>query len=961
MAGGKGGNAPQQHHHRSQLSQTNKAFKSRHATKGSIKTAAKGRQEGTQPRVHKASPLGIAATPQGARQARRNLAKQTQQSKRAALVESTRIFGVGAGSSLAGTLGLGKGTAASGGGAPRICAVIDLAGGVAWDAVRMIEEEGEEGGIKPVPGRSSSEARQRGDAFSEIEATRFRQTIQFLPLPYGALWATLDACKCADFVLCVLSSTKSIEPGSWGELCLRALQAQGLPSVLIAVSTLNPQGNIGVGGSKKAGPVQRAVNETRKSLLSFAQYFAPEVEKVHSLDDRAERSALIRTLATSTPRRVAWRDFRAWTVSEGAEWVPSPDAASGSDAKGTLKIEGWVRGTPMSANRLVHIPDFGDFRFSKITYAPPSTAARYPRRNGKKEQLSSTDGMDAEMASGEVEPSEGEEKPLEGGDVLDERDDEYADDMRSTNEVDDMANEQTWPTEEEIASATGAAQEGVSDASLLPPAVPGITPRSIAKYKASTGGAPKLKGESAPSEKWKAAWIIESDEEDDEDDEDDEDKDEAHVEEDGEHGAEAISAPAIGPASSMKPSTSVQVESTDAALSDVGMEEDDYDEDEERAAWEAYQERRQREKEEREDAEFPDEVDTPMDIPARQRFARYRGLKSFRTSPWDPYEDLPRDYGRIYQFDNYGRTARRVEAAALVEGVQPGVRVCLWIEDVPREAAVRAQARGAGELPELQEGQQVPFVVFGLLRHEHKKSVLHMTVTRNTEYEEPVRSKDPLVLCLGPRRFRVNPIYSQNTLGSGKRSNGAHKFERYLAQGISGSVATVYAPITFGGSNAPAVLFRERDFAAGECGHDQRGVGARQTPHLVGMGSLLGAQPTRINAKRIFLTGHPYKVHKKTATIRFMFFNADDVRYFKPIMLHTKHGKTGHIREPLGTHGYMKAHFDGPISQMDTVLLPLYKRVFPKWAELFTSSREEMPLPRSQVKESEDEDAGMKI
>jgi len=44
-------------------------------------------------------------------------------------------------------------------------------------------------------------------------------------------------------------------------------------------------------------------------------------------------------------------------------------------------------------------------------------------------------------------------------------------------------------------------------------------------------------------------------------------------------------------------------------------------------------------------------------------------------------------------------------------------------------------------------------------------------------------------------------------------------------------------------------------------------------PHLVAMGSFLNPDTTRIIAKRIILTGHPFKVHKKTATVRYMFFN----------------------------------------------------------------------------------------
>lgn len=75
-----------------------------------------------------------------------------------------------------------------------------------------------------------------------------------------------------------------------------------------------------------------------------------------------------------------------------------------------------------------------------------------------------------------------------------------------------------------------------------------------------------------------------------------------------------------------------------------------------------------REKEQKEDLEFPDEIDTPIDIAARVRFQKYRGLQSFRTSPWDPYENLPIDYARIYQFENYTRTKNRVIARSSTGG-----------------------------------------------------------------------------------------------------------------------------------------------------------------------------------------------------------------------------------------------------------------------------------------------------
>lgn len=62
---------------------------------------------------------------------------------------------------------------------------------------------------------------------------------------------------------------------------------------------------------------------------------------------------------------------------------------------------------------------------------------------------------------------------------------------------------------------------------------------------------------------------------------------------------------------------------------------------------------------EAEDREFPDELNTPHDMNARDRFARFRALQSFRSSPWHPKENLPAEYNRIFQFENFNGTQKR--------------------------------------------------------------------------------------------------------------------------------------------------------------------------------------------------------------------------------------------------------------------------------------------------------------
>ncbi|KAI5476195.1 ribosome biogenesis protein Tsr1, partial [Pseudohyphozyma bogoriensis] len=704
------------------------------------------------------------------------------------------------------------------------------------------------------------------------------QSLRFVLLPSASdpssLFPIIDACSAADFVIFGLSSEEEVD--EQGETALRTLTGTGVG------------GQGGVFGVVKALPSNPALSSsTRGSLQSYLSHFFPSIDRVHCMDSTSEASIVVRSLCEKVPKGMRWRESRPRVLAEAVAW----EATEGD--LGTLRVEGVVRGGRLGANRLVHLQGYGDFMVERVTSAP--VAGRAPK---------SKDLMDVTPSAVDLSVP-----------------DEDADDLQSTNVPDDedlLLGEQTWPTEEEMASAPAASSS--RHAEMLPPALPGTTPKRVKKIP---------KGMS----NYQAAWIVdEEDEEDDYEGEEEDGDDEEMVEEEEEEEAASV----------------VMDSAVDDTISERPFADLSPEQEQEQLQKYLADRARERAHQNRDDLDFPDEIDTPLHIPARERFARYRGMKSFRTSPWDPYEELPIEYSRCFMFEDFKVMGRKMERKAQNEGVevsifahddvasfvsnnasnQPGTRVALYIKNVPSSVI-------ASYNPNL------PFVVFGLLKHEHKYSVMHFTIQRNTECHETVRSKDPLVLCLGPRRFLINPVFSQHTArNGGKGSNNVHKFDRFLRHGINASIATAYLPITFG--NQPAVLLRVPSSTEDP------------TIHLIGSGSLFSSDPTRITAKRLILTGAALKVHKKTATIRYMFFNQPDVEYYKPIQLRTKRGRTGHIRESLGTHGYFKAGFDGPIDQMDAICLNLYKRCYPKWGKVWDGSLVGAPKVREILEAAEE-------
>uniref|UniRef100_A0A2K6P6E3 Pre-rRNA-processing protein TSR1 homolog n=1 Tax=Rhinopithecus roxellana TaxID=61622 RepID=A0A2K6P6E3_RHIRO len=546
-------------------------------------------------------------------------------------------------------------------------------------------------------------------------------------------------------------------------------------------------------------PLKKQI-DARKKLSKAVEKRFPH-DKLLLLDTQQEAGMLLRQLANQKQQHLAFRDRRAYLFAHAVDFVPSEE----NNLVGTLKISGYVRGQTVNVNRLLHIVGHGDFQMKQID-APGDPFPLNPR--GIKPQ------KDPDMAM-EICATDTVDDTEEGLKVLMRADPDRQESLQAEVIPDPMEGEQTWPTEEELSEA----KDFLKESSKVVKKVPKGTSSYQAEWILDGGSQSGREGDEYEYDDMEREDFMEEESQD----------------ESGEEEEEECETMTVG-------------ESVHDDLYDEKV-----DEEAEAKMLEKY-------KQERLEEMFPDEVDTPRDVAARIRFQKYRGLKSFRTSPWDPKENLPQDYARIFQFQNFTNTRKSIFKE---------------IEEKEVEGA--------------------------------EMSVLNMVVRRNPGNTEPVKAKEELIFHCGFRRFRASPLFSQHTAAD------KHKLQRFLTADMA-LVVTVYAPITF--PPASVLLFKQK---------------SNGMHSLIATGHLMSVDPDRMVIKRVVLSGHPFKIFTKMAVVRYMFFNREDVLWFKPVELRTKWGRRGHIKEPLGTHGHMKCSFDGKLKSQDTVLMNLYKRVFPKW------------------------------
>eukprot|EP00002_Diphylleia_rotans_P024982 TRINITY_DN4933_c0_g1_i1.p1 TRINITY_DN4933_c0_g1~~TRINITY_DN4933_c0_g1_i1.p1 ORF type:complete len:737 (+),score=182.10 TRINITY_DN4933_c0_g1_i1:263-2473(+) len=719
--------------------------------------------------------------------------KQIRENKRAMVIEKRRLLG-----------GIE--------GPPKICGIIQLGSNAnPAKALELLQSGcGEDAFVTPS----------RGGFLASIPQHKIR--LHFCGVG-NDLNAILDLAKVCDVILFLVNGEEGV-PVVGGRI-LSLLRAQGMPSAMVLLQGLDT-----LAAAKK--------QEIKRYQQRYFSTEFKEEPRILPIDTVEEAAQAIRFISIQKVQPINWRDMRAYMLATNAEFIRTSEEP---DALGTFVISGYLRGNLLSANDLMHIPDFGDFQLIKIQSASdPCTAKR-------RQQISDLEN-DAQL--------------------LEEADPEKRESLESVVVPDFMSNEQTWPTDEDFRLAQ----------------------KEKVKRKVPKG-----------TSDYQATWIVDSDEGEDDDSENgsmhsaDEDSDEEDNDagpsnagdEDIEFAPPPVEfkSPFLPLASHLPKAPTAPSMRDDDSVFDFQIADDPEDEEERARVLKAY-------KESLDDMEFPDEVDTPLDQPARERFARYRGLKHIKQSSWDPKESLPIDYARIFQFGNFTRTMKKVLSEK--SGVQSGIFVQVFVSNVPPSVMTQY-------VPDR------PLVVGGLLKYENKMSVINFAIQKYITCEDMIKTKESLIFHYGFRRYQARPVFSENTQGIDK-----HKMEKFLQHGRF-SVATIYAPICF--PPASVLIFR----------------GSSDPTHIVATGTLLSVDPDRIVLKRIILSGFPFKVHKKTCVVRYMFFNPEDIRWFRPVELWTKYGRIGHIREPLGTHGHMKCIFDGVVTMQDTICMSLYKRVFPKW------------------------------
>ncbi|MCL7042522.1 hypothetical protein MKW94_015780 [Papaver nudicaule] len=227
-----------------------------------------------------------------------------------------------------------------------------------------------------------------------------------------------------------------------------------------------------------------------------------------------------------------------------------------------------------------------------------------------------------------------------------------------------------------------------------------------------------------------------------------------------------------------------------------------------------------------------------------------------------------------------------------------------------------------------------PILVGGISIEEENAGQIKVKLERHSWHLKLLKSKDPIIVSVGWRRYQTSPIYALKT-----GPHGCYRFLRCAPENKS-CIAMFWGPLAPLNTGVAVVQRLADNEAAFRFLAKAFVVDVNQAARIFKKSSRIGT---------------PCKISKNTAYIMNMFISDLEIANFKDAKIHTQSGICGKIIEPAGEdlihgleskdgqprEGIVKCTFKHKIRKSDSIFMHVYEKVeVPRFFNTMTTSPE---------------------